>query len=279
MGNVYLASLYTNKTQHWGRGLVSEVYPDGTFELVPISNDWGKRHKDDRTYAEIPSWHHPQRSLADLLAFGPELARLDVHDDPDLHTNFAYGDVYGPKSSRLFGAKRGDWLLIIANMAYADEFGAADFDHPKTGWYFVGCLKIDTIDFAGAGKFHTDRVRWHQHWRDARIHRYDQFEEYTSVIVAGDRNRREQRFAKAVPVLSEQDVARLLRDKHGRQLTVRERNARGQRKFPTVMACVGSYTRAIRPVADTDDPRDKRYLATLREAILRHNPNAERIIW
>lgn len=279
MGKVYLASLFTNKKQHWGQGLISEVYGDGTFEVVPICNGWSEAYRGDVTYAGVPSWHDRKKSLAELLRYDKQRASLLVHDDPDLHTCFAYGDVWGPKSAALFRATPGDWLLVIANMAYAARFGQPDIGHALTGWHLVGCIAIEHMDYAGNGEFHGDRVRWHQHWRDAKRARYDRADGRYSVIVAGDPKQHEQRFERAVPLLTAGAVSALLRDRHGKPIDVNEKNAAGKRKFTSVMACLASYTRAIRPIADTDDEADASYLTRLRKAILVLNPQAKRVLW
>lgn len=279
MSRVFLASLYVNKSQHWKRRLVSEVYSDGTFELVPIPSGWTNAIKGDRTYDEVPSWHDPKASLAELLRYDVGRAKTIVHDDPDLHTHFAYGDGYAPKSAALFNAEPGDWLLMIANLAFAHQFGEPVLTHPRTGWYFVGCLHIKKVDLAGAGKFHDDSLSHHQHWRDAKYRRYDLDPRHSSVIVAGLKTMRCQRFTNAVPVLSKQAVARLLRDKNGRRILMDEAGRGGQHKFTSVMSCVGSYTRAIRSIGDTECDDDNRYLSELRREIMRYNPAADSLLW
>lgn len=284
MGFVYLASLFTNKKEHWKpepQRLASEVYRDGTFELVPIEGSQKKRHADDRTYGEIPSWRDPKKSLAKLLRFDGSRAGMVAHDDPCLHRDigYGYGDVYGPKSSRLFDARKGDWLLIISNLAYADEHGRPDYLHSKSGWHLVGCIAIEQVDFAGDGKHHGEAVNWHQHWRDSRKWGYDRADGQCSVIVAGDPKLHEQRFEKAVPLLTGNAVANLLRDKHDKPIDVNIKNAAGKRKFPSVMSCLASYTRAIRPIADTDDKADASYLSRLHKAIIELNPGAKNVLW
>ena len=284
MSWVYLASLFTNKKQHWKpekRRLASEVYSDGSFELVPIEGSQKTRHASDVTYADIPSWRDPKKSLAHLLKLDPQVATMVAHDDPCLRkgVGFGYGDVYGPKSSKLFDAEAGDRLLIISNLAYADEHGRPDYAHKKSGWHLVGCIAIDTVDFAGGGNHHGDAVKWHQHWRDSRKWSYDKPAGHVSVVVAGDPNRSEQRFEKAVPLLTGEVVASLLRDAKDKPIDVNVKNKAGKRKFPTVMSCLASYTRAIRPIADTEAEADSAYLKRLREAILKSNPEAKRILW
>lgn len=269
--NVYLASLFTNKSQHWKRGLASEVYEDGTFELVPIPAGCTKTHPEDRTYDDIPSHRDPRKSLAAVLGFDHSRAKQHAHDDPDLHTGFGYGDVWRPKSAALFDASPGDWLLIIANLAFATKPGRPKFSSKRTGWHFVGCLKIAEIDFAGNGHFHSKSVAWHQHARDAKKFRYDSVDGDFSVIVAGKKKAIAQRFTHAVPVLTDNEASQLLRDKHGNPLNAGP--------FPSVMSCIGSYTRGIRVIGCTYDSRDRSYLAKLRSTLTTSNSNAEEVLW
>ncbi|CAG0991569.1 hypothetical protein PLCT2_02500 [Planctomycetaceae bacterium] len=235
--NIYLASLFSNKSQHWKRGLASEVYEDGTFELVPIPAGCTKAHPEDKTYDDIPSHRNPRKSLAEVLGFDRGRSKQHAHDDPDLHTGFGYGDVRGPKSAALFDATPGDWLLIIANLAFASKSGRPDLSNHRTGWHFVGCLKISAVDFAGNGRFHSSTFAWHQHARDAKKFRYDMADGDFSIVVAGKKKATAQRFAYAVPVLSATNASELLRDKCG--------NPVNAERFPTVMSCIGSYTRGI----------------------------------
>lgn len=261
--------------------MASEVYGDGSFELVPIEGNQQRRHADDRTYSEIQSWRDPGKSLAELLRFDTARAAMVAHDDPCMHRGigYGYGDVYGPKSSRLFDARPGDWLLIVSNLAYADVPGRPSYAHQRSGWHFVGCIGIERVDFAGDSMHHGEAVKWHQHWRDSQKWGYDKARGACSVIVAGSPSLHEQRFDKAVPLLNAADVASLLRDKHNRRIDVNETHETGRRKFPTVMSCLASYTRAIRPIADTGDQTDSCYLARLRNAIVELNPGARRVLW
>lgn len=155
----------------------------------------------------------------------------------------------------------------------------ATFKQRRLLWPFVGCLRIRKVDIARDGKLHDDSLTHHQHWRDAKHGRCYDGAGPQSVIVAGLKGMLEQRFTEAVPVLTETDVANLLRDKHGEHIPLRARAKNGKRKFPTVMACVGSYTRAIRPIGDTEEKTDAAYLARLRKAILKLNPDSKRVLW
>lgn len=288
MPRVYRASVFTNQKQHWKYGLLSEVYPEGTFEVLPILEHDEPCVKDDchkhvrkhlRTYADVPSWHQPDISVAEYLGLSPEAKKWVVHDDPDLHTMMAYGDIRerrdGTRSARgagLFSMVPGDWLLFIAHLAYAQSPGKGDPKHHRTGWHLVGCLRAEHVDFAGAGRGFSNRAKGHAHWR------WGQFEDMTwgnkphNMIVCGEPGRADQRFKIAIPVLTHEDAIDLIRDKHGKPLDTDE----GEQ---SVKSQIGSFTRMGRCIGDTEKRGDKAYLKRLRDAILLGNPTLHDLLW
>jgi hypothetical protein len=287
MAGVYRASVYTNQKEHWKYDLMSEVYPDGTFEVLPILQHKEPCVKEDcyehvrrylRTYADVPSWHHPKQSVVDFLNY-PGASDLVVHDDPDLHTLMAYGDIRlrhdGRKSVRgsgLFSMKPGDWITSIAHLAYAKRPGEPDPTHKKTGWYLVGCLRAQHIDFAGAGREFSDRAKGHAHWLWGQYDDMTWGKEPHNMIVCGDRQRRDQRFETAIPVLTREDAMRLIRDKQNQPLDPTSGNQ-------TVKSSIGSHTRTGRCIGDTTKSEDKAYLGELRSAILERNPSLHDLLW
>lgn len=284
---VYRASVFTNQKQHWKHDLLSEVYPDGTFEVLPILEYDEPVVKEDcykhvrkhlRTYADVPSWHQPKKSVVEYIKY-PEAADLVVHDDPNLHTLMAYGDIRlrqdGRKSVRgsgLFSMKPGDWIMFIAHLAYAQRPGKPEPKHPRTGWYLVGCLKAEHIDFAGAGREFSDRSKGHAHWLWGQYEDMKWGKEPHNMIICGDQRRKDQRFEIAIPVLTREDALILIRDKHGKPLDTDDGDQ-------TVKSQIGSFTRTGRCIADTDKRGDKAYLKRLRSAILLGNPTLVDLLW
>lgn len=288
MTGIYRASVYTNQKDHWRFNLLSEVYPDGTFELLPILETSEpllidecrkKARKYLRTYGDIPSWHRPGKSIVEFMKFKPEVAKWVVHDDPDLHTLMAYGDIRmrrdGTKSIRgagLFSMQSGDWIMFIAHLAFAKKPGEPDAKHERTGWYLVGCLRATCVEFAGAGQQFSDRTRGHAHWLWGQLEDHSWGTEPHNMIICGDPGRKDQRFERAVPVLTRADALRLIRDKHGTPVDPNEGNQ-------TVKSCIGSYTRTGRRIADCSVKSDAPYLRRLRAAILDRNPSLSDLLW
>lgn len=287
MPKVYRTSVFTNQKEHWKYDLMSEVYPDGTFEVLPILAHAEPLVKEDfkahvrthlRTYADVPSWHQPKKSVVEYVKHR-NADDLVVHDDPNLHTLMAYGDIRlrrnGKKSVRgsgLFSMKPGDWITFIAHLAYAKKPGQPDPMHSKTGWYLVGCLKAQHIDFAGAGRIFSDRAKGHAHWLWGQYDDMTWGKEPHNMIICGDQKRKDQRFQIAIPVLTREDAMRLIRDKHGKPLDP----SNGKQ---TVKSSIGSHTRTGRCIGDTSKPSDKAYLRELRSAILERNPSLKDLLW
>lgn len=287
MSRVFRASVFTNQKEHWRYRLMSEVYPDGTFEVLPILQYDEPLEKRDfkphvrkhlRTYADVPSWHQPNKSVAAYIKH-KNAAGLVVHDDPDLHTLMAYGDIRerrnGKRSIRgggLFTLKPGDYLLFIAHLAYAERPGEPNAKHAKTGWYLVGCLKSTHVEFAGAGRQFSDRVKGHAHWLWGQYDDLTWGSEPHNMIACGHPKRGDQRFEFAVPILTRKDAIRLLRDKHGQPVDPSNSNQ-------TVKSAIGSYTRTGRCIGDAANPDHAAYLYDLREAILDRNSSLADLLW
>ncbi len=292
MASVFLASLYANKKAHWHRGLASEVYDDGTFELVPIHFErrWGEPHQNDKTYSEIPCWHDPKQSLAQFLRYDDKRRGAVTHDDPDFHSEFAYGerqDAQNRKAGALFGAKHGgrgkgaqvgDWVLVVANMAFAKKPGKPEPNHPRTGWHLVSCLKVERLDYAGKGKGHSQAVSWHQHARDCERLNYASEDEHVSLILAGNKTRRDQRFSHAIPLLNRESTMSLLRDKKKQPVDPTLPKPSGKH-YATVMECVASFTRTVRCIGETNIEADRGYLKRLNDAILVKNESLRDLLW
>ena len=127
------------------RGLRSPVFPDGTFEFVPIKEESRFSQAEGiRSYSDLPSWTGRARSLAGFL---PERVRLyRAHADPEFET-FTYGDILSVRAANLAGVEPGDQLWFLARL----------WDHDGTRWtgasgfYFIGLLEVEQNRFFAAG--------------------------------------------------------------------------------------------------------------------------------
>ena len=277
MPRIFRASVYSNSKSEWPLGLYSEVYDDETFELVPIQDKDQEDGVEPRTYDQVPSWHDPKQSLAKYLRMPRNLTQMSCHDDPDLHTHMAYGEAYTARGSALFDMDKGDYLLFIAHLCYADSPGNPIPKHPRSGWYLVGCLKVSYIEEAGGGKSYSKKVSHHAHYRLDRHHDFSQWDGVVNTILCGDSSRKDQRFSRAVPILTAEQCRRLVRDKNRKVVDPEQPTRNGN--MLTVKSCVGSYTRTGQCIGDTEDKADDKYLSTLRKEILERNPGLQDLLW
>ena len=103
---LYVANVGVNKTHAGARGLRSPVFPDRTFEFVPIKEESRFSQVNGiPSYGELPSWTGRTGSLAEFL---PERVRpYRAHADPEFET-FTYGDILSVRAANLAGVEPGD---------------------------------------------------------------------------------------------------------------------------------------------------------------------------
>ena len=124
----------TKDASRWG--LRSPVFPDGTFEFVPIKEcAFFSRAEGIPTYHDLPSWTGRTLCLAELL---PEKVRwYRTHADPEFET-FTYGDIQGGRAANLTYVMPGDQLWFLARL----------WNHDGTHWtgahgfYFIGFVEV-----------------------------------------------------------------------------------------------------------------------------------------
>ena len=142
---LYVVNVGVNTADAARRGLRSPVFPDGTFEFVPIKEESRFSQAEGiRSYSDLPSWTGRARSLAGFL---PERVRLyRAHADPEFET-FTYGDILSVRAANLAGVEPGDQLWFLARL----------WDHDGTRWtgasgfYFIGLLEVEQNRFFAAG--------------------------------------------------------------------------------------------------------------------------------
>ncbi len=257
---VYLVNVGVNLSHK----LRSPIFPDNHFEFVPIP--------EGSSVSEcLPAAIHPitysdlycYNSSAELRSlFSPKMqddfADHVVHYDPTLgnkndgiHAAFSYGDIpyVTARASSLRHAQPGDLLFFLANLcAYDCEKGR--FIAGQRGLYLIGLIEIDVIVeysplhgqqlYAPYTATSYDLLEF---GRNAHVnhlltmpHRYA---EQPFTIFEG--THRSTRFVKAVPITL--DICNTcLRDKNDLLFDYG--------KFESVSACIGAYTRAVRPQFD-----------------------------
>lgn len=115
---------------------------DGTFEYLPIPDNFGGRGVDERTYGNSLS-----RTGQPLISYFPERRRVEMHDkpmhfDPEFE-NLTYGDPVraGPKRG-LAKLERGDMLVFYAGLE------GFDFVSPRALYIIIGYFEIVSAGFA-----------------------------------------------------------------------------------------------------------------------------------
>jgi hypothetical protein len=120
-------------------GIHGPLFSDGSFEFIPIPDNFRGKGVDKRTYGNIPG--RKGRTLADYF---PEARRervsgQSVHFDPEFET-FTYGDPTPPKAS-LRRLSEGSLLVFYAGLK------GWDFDC-RAALYIVGYFEIARAGFA-----------------------------------------------------------------------------------------------------------------------------------
>ena len=134
---LYVVNVGVNTADAGKRGLCSPVFPDGTFEFVPIKEESRfSRAEGIRNYSALPSWTGRAQSLADFL---PDRVRqYRAHVDPEFET-FTYGDILNARAANLAGVEPGDQLWFLTRL----------WDHDGTRWtgasdfYFIALIEVE----------------------------------------------------------------------------------------------------------------------------------------
>lgn len=142
---LYVVNVGVNTADARRRGLRSPVFPDGTFEFVPIKEESRfSRAEEIRSYSALPSWTGRALSLADFL---PERVRqYRAHVDPDFGT-FTYGDILSARAANLAGVEPGDQLWFLARLW--DHDGARWTG--ASGFYFIALIEVEQNRYFAAG--------------------------------------------------------------------------------------------------------------------------------
>jgi len=254
--HVYLVNVGVNLSHK----LRSPIFPDFRFEFVPIPevDDIHECIPADITpitYGDLFCYNSPQKLLS-LFSnkTRDEFANRIAHYDPNLnnmndprHATFTYGDIphMNARASSLRSAQPGDLLFFLANLAWYDRDKVA-FTPGKRALYFIGFIEIDAVlEYVPAKKllynpFSHDCCDVLQFAKNAHVNRLltlpHRYEQQPFMIFEG--SGRSRRFQYAIPITRRMcDLC--FRDKENRSFDYG--------KFKSLEACVGAYTRAVRP--------------------------------
>jgi Nucleotide modification associated domain 3 len=278
--HVYLVNVGVNLAHK----LRSPLFPDARFEFVPIpeGDDIGefvKANITPITYGDL-FCYNSSRKLLSLFSnkLQDEFANRIVHYDPNLnnandarHAAFTYGDIpyTNARASSLRGAQPGDLLFFLANLARYD-CDKRTFIHGRRALYLIGFIEIDTVlEYLPEKKLLYDHFSDHycnvlQFSKNAHVKRLltlpYRFEQQPFMIFEGsDRSRR---FEYAVRI-TRQLCDMCMRDKDNRPFDYS--------KFRSLDACIGAYTRAVRPHFKLNHFKDRQRFHILLEYIATFN--------
>jgi len=116
-------------------GVLSPIFPDGSFEYIPLSES-DEKSVEKRTYDDLIGIKGKKLSIYLPKA----LADCKVHFDPEF-TTFTYGDV-GRKAVYLLKLEPGDILVFYAGLTPQKES-----EHPEA-LYIIGYFTVkEILDF------------------------------------------------------------------------------------------------------------------------------------
>jgi hypothetical protein len=251
---VFLANVGANATHRFE----SPVFPDGTFEQIPIIETPPEPGHHSVRMADVPSWNRPGATLSEWVP--GRYRELAAHYDPEFGT-VTYGDncERAARAYALKSARPGDVVLFLARLRQHD---GRSFCGPH-GFYLTGLIEIESVleSVRAAPSAHEmRRYGANAHVRKGLngAHHWDGF-----WVFGG--SERSERFDRAVP------VDRALCD------AVFRTASGGRWEWPahrTELQVIGSYTRTCRAVLDTGNPAHTARLTALSNAMTSRNPHA-----
>ena len=229
-GRIFLANVGANASHRFA----GPVFPNGTFEFLPIPEDRDLADPNAVRYRDLRSHYDPAR---DLRQYVPQrLWDWPAHYDPEFDT-LTYGDNCG-KSPRAASLKRldpGDFLFFIVRLARAQPSPEAG----THGFFLIGFLEVEETLPDVRRRPETDTLRRFE--ANAHVRRglsdpglWDGFWMFRG-------SSRSQRFHKAVPVTRELAT---------RLFTSADGSAWRWDDGRTDLQVIGSYTRSCRCVID-----------------------------
>ncbi len=258
---VFVVNVGVNSDDAARRGLRSPVFPDGTFEFVPITE------RSDLssvvgipTYADLSSHTRRVRNLGELV---PEAMRARrAHADPEFGT-YTYGDTLSPRAANLKHVCFGDLVWFLARLWHHDGrrwSGDSDF-------YLIGFLDVEQNILVPPGtapealeKEVRERIRENAHYKRMALAR----DQSTFRVLVGnlEHSRRFQHAIRVVPEIAGHlfggtfDPVDRVFQRDGDTL----HNKNGEpRRFETF----GSITRSVQAFLDSEIAGDREHIQAL----------------
>lgn len=133
---LYIANVGVNTKHASECGIKSPVFPDQTFEFIPILEKREDSKYSVAKYSTIKCYNNPKLTPSHYIG-KEEYHNYAVHNDPEFET-FTYGDISTPRASNLRKIKPNDVLLFLARL-YKFKEGVFTDDGDL---YFIGCFTI-----------------------------------------------------------------------------------------------------------------------------------------
>jgi len=267
---IYLVNVGVNHTHK----LRSPIFPDKRFEFIPIQeeyhlNECVQTAAQPITYDQLYCYNTPRK----LLSLFPEELQSQykhhiVHYDPNLNNindsslaAFTYGDIpyCNARAASLRHAQSGDLLFFLANLASFDDH-KDQFNPGQRSFYLIGFIEIELVlEYsyqADRGLLRNPYSQEQESYdllqftRNAHVNRLltllHKYEKQRFTVFEG--SNRSQRFQYAVQI-TKQICDICLRDKNGQPFDYS--------KFRSPDACIGAYTRSVRPHFTLNHQTDK----------------------
>jgi hypothetical protein len=155
-------------------GVLSPIFPDGSFEYIPLSEK-DEKSGEKRTYADLTG--RKGKPLSSYLPSG--VAGRKVHLDPEF-TTFTYGDI-GRKAGYLLKLEPGDILVFYAGLTpYLES------EHSEA-LYIIGYFTVKEI--VDTGNSSTSKIRRIKQQYPNNSHPKRDSDIHEMVMVLGDPER------------------------------------------------------------------------------------------
>jgi hypothetical protein len=135
--NLYIANVGVNTKHAFERGIKSPIFPNGTFEFIPILEEEDSKYTSD-TYSTLECYNNSELTLSHYID-KEEYHNCAVHNDPEFK-KCTYGDlIKSPRASNLSKIEKNDILLFLARLY---KYVEGKFTDKKGDLYFIGCFTI-----------------------------------------------------------------------------------------------------------------------------------------
>jgi hypothetical protein len=271
---VFLANVGVNSSHR----LKSPLFGDGSFEFIPIPEERALNGPLVLpTYGDLRCYNTDEP----LLRFvGPHLVkayeRRLVHYDPNLNNPndgpiaaWTYGDIpfASGRGASLRHARPGDWLLFLASLV---PYRNGSYCSDRGFLYLIGYLNVERVlihdvengmlrDIVTGAACPLDHCRCNMHVLRS-LYLPDIYRSERFMMFNGDCLSR--RFARAVPLDRELCDA-CLRDAGGYPFDYR--------RYRSLNACLGVYTRSVRCWFDLGRADDQERFTTLLATVRKWN--------